>query len=369
MCGIIASISHTPRFNNVFKVKQQYEAQKERGQQGFGFVAVQKDDVVFCRTTTEEKIMEELDKLDDPSVLLFHHRIPTSSPNAVNANHPILIQNDDLLDFKYFVIHNGHISNSDERKKEHEKMGFSYATNVKWKYGKDGVATYDDYTDSEALAIDMALYAEGKLDTIPSSGSFAGFMLQVTKNNNPVAVYYARNSSPIKFYCNQDGSFFSSTGKGYMLDSDIMYKLDFTDKLVSKSPISPTNDATEEEHPTQEDSVVNYADREMGYDLHREPEETEEKNRWAVFDIGNLADYSVYEKRADRDTIALMQERELLMLEVESLGDQYDKLLDEASDASPYMSYELETLIKKANTLRSKIYTLEREIDDNLLLE
>ena len=224
MCGIISSITKNPKkVNIVDKVLKQFEAQKDRGLQGFGFVAVDDKKLTFVRTTTEKEIKEELAKLQDCSLLMFHHRIPTSSPNKAKANHPIKIENDKLFKYNYYLVHNGHIWNDDELKTQHEALGYKYSSIVNSSLYGDKVYSNKVFTDTEALGVEMALMIEGHKKTMDATGGIACFLLQTTKTNKPLNLFYFRNSNPIKFYHNQSGIFLSSEGKGRELPEDVMF--------------------------------------------------------------------------------------------------------------------------------------------------
>src|SRR3990167_897064 len=150
MCGIITSISlNKDKFNNVNMVLNQFTKQRLRGLAGFGFVAVDVagNKIEYVTTKREEDVIERLRQLGNNDLLFFHHRQPTSSPNHVEANHPIKIENWDKLDYKYFLIHNGHITNSDVLKKEHEKGGWKYTTSVNFHWGSKEDDLYEEYTD------------------------------------------------------------------------------------------------------------------------------------------------------------------------------------------------------------------------------
>lgn len=237
MCGIITSIAYDKSFDNKKKVWDQYQEQKHRGKDGYGFVAVTPDGIRYARATTEKAIKEELDKLPDTFLLMFHHRIPTSSVNSVNANHPIFIHNKKNLAHKYFLIHNGHISNHAALYDDHHKpMGFKLRTHAAYRYYQ-GKNDYDTYTDSEALGIELALYIEGKTDHLRTRGGVACFMLQVDQNDVPVRLFFFRNTNPINFYRNNHGCFFSSVGKGEELEADMLYCIDFLNGEVLKKPV------------------------------------------------------------------------------------------------------------------------------------
>lgn len=255
MCGIIASISRDhKKFNNSARVWEQYKDQCSRGKDGYGFVAVKDGEVRFVRAISEEKIKEALDKLGDTDLIIFHHRIPTCSINSIESNHPIFVHNKKNLQNKYFIVHNGMISNDDQLKKEHEALGIEYKTFSSYKIGEQSKTEYGDYTDSEALGVEMALYIEGKIQSANFKGGVACFILEIDQANNPVAFYAYRNTNPIKHYNNQVGQFFSSAGKGRDLPTDILFRYDLVDHVITKhkivigTPVPPTPPKDEHVH-------------------------------------------------------------------------------------------------------------------------
>lgn len=239
MCGIITAIQYDKRFDVKAKVLEQYEDQKGRGQDGFGFVAVSDEGITYSRSTNEKAIRAELDKVNDPWLLMFHHRIPTSSINSVPGNHPIFIHNKANLTHKYFLIHNGHINNSDELfDTKFKPMGFQIRSWGNWKYpAAPANEVHKAYTDSEALGVELALYVEGKTDIFRARGGTACFLLQVDDNNRPTKLFFFRNSNPINFYTNQFGDFYSSTGPGEELKSDNLFCHDFIENKITRNEI------------------------------------------------------------------------------------------------------------------------------------
>ena len=240
MCGIIGSIAIDKKFNNTGRVLEQFDYQRNRGLLGFGLVAVDMASKRLEYTTSkrEHEIRTKLEEFGESDFLLFHHRIPTSTPNHVDANHPIKIENWDKLDFKYFLVHNGHITNTDELRKEHEKDGWKYTTDVKFSWSSSANLVYTNHTDSESLGIELAKIIEGKEKEYKPLGGVACLMLQVDKNNRPVNFYHFRNASnPLNYFTNQSGMFFSSEGKGEKTKEGVLYKIDLSSFKTKRTKI------------------------------------------------------------------------------------------------------------------------------------
>lgn len=214
---------------------KRYRFQKQRGQEGFGFVSVEKGILTnLQRSKDEEGIEAELEK-DTGTEILFHHRFPTSTANFLEATHPIFVRHEDLK-YDYYVVHNGVIRNDDVLKKQHEEMGFAYTTSLTKKW----ISKFDTYishffNDSESLAIEVALAIEGAKKTIDAEGSIAFIAMQVDPETREViATYYGRNySNPLKL--NEQSNFISLTseGSGEMVPADKLFRLDEKTSLIT----------------------------------------------------------------------------------------------------------------------------------------
>ena len=213
MCGIIY-LKRNDGMSPVKPLLRRYEEQKTRGQEGYGFVAVKDGKVIgYERAKHFEEIEEQLQKFHEADEIMFHHRMPTSTPNLASCAHPIHVKNK-LLKHEYYLIHNGVIHNEDTLKGEHELLGFEYETEVeevvywqpkkkkknKHKHLENYSTTVVKFNDSESLAIEFALFNEGFKDTIGTTGSAAFVCYEVDpKTKMIVAVHYARNTgSPLK---------------------------------------------------------------------------------------------------------------------------------------------------------------------------
>lgn len=227
MCGIAFAYNSEKHSVNGL-IENIYDAQKSRGQKGFGFVEVL-DDKISHHTFVREK--EMLDKLKESKSnhILFHHRIPTSTSNNVNSNHPIF---SDWEGYKhnYYLIHNGHISNADELRKEHEKYGIKYNTDESNKF-----------TDSEALLHEVALVVEeiNEPKEFSAEGGMAFIMIQTDKENNPVALYYGRNYSNPMLLQQTENVFVlrSECATGAIVDANKLFRYDYTTKAITEQDI------------------------------------------------------------------------------------------------------------------------------------
>ncbi len=191
MCGIIFVHGKTSEQAKAL-ARHQFKSQITRGQQGFGIVEVRRNVTRprIRRALYTKPALEELDKVRSEGVM-FHHRIPTSTTNTIQATHPFRVTQ---AGRKIFLIHNGVITNEDDILKKlnitPEKLrSYSEKTDAK------GKVTYT-YNDSEALACDFLdalitgrkeLYAEGSAAIIAYEPALNGVWLY-RNDGNPLKV-------------------------------------------------------------------------------------------------------------------------------------------------------------------------------------
>jgi glucosamine 6-phosphate synthetase-like amidotransferase/phosphosugar isomerase protein len=172
MCGIIAAFNTEGKAVNDFIINQ-YENQYSRGEEGFGIIRInEKGKVHLDRACEPTKFMMDL-YTKKSKMIIAHHRFPTSTDNLIDQTHPMSISNP-ILDYDYLIIHNGVVRNDDELREKHLKLGFEYQTEYREVYGYSVNPTYTTkFNDSEAIAIELALFIEGKSAAIETEGSAA----------------------------------------------------------------------------------------------------------------------------------------------------------------------------------------------------
>lgn len=244
MCGIV----HVKRKDDKDALKmtwKRYISQKNRGTQGFGYVAVRKDKIMSVgRSALEKEIDDQIHKEENIDEVLFHHRFPTSTPNFAEATHPIFVSND-LLDYDYYVVHNGVITNDTKQKEEYDEMGFIFTTNIRHEYITRGTTYFDEqFNDSEAFAIDLALTLENKKPDMTSEGNIAFIAYQVNKKiGKVIRTFWGRNSgNPLVIDDNKAFISITSEGNGKVVEPDMLFCLDHItgyttheDKKIGKS--------------------------------------------------------------------------------------------------------------------------------------
>lgn len=219
MCGIVyaQSFDGSPVNNGIL---QQFDKQRSRGTQGFGLFDGQEMNMV--RAAKENKILKWLCKYNS-NLILFHHRMPTSTVNVKRAAHPFSTKGY-FGDDQYIMVHNGVIYNSDELFVEHQEKGMQYQSLL------------DDLTfnDSEALLWDLALTLEGKQPALTARGPVAFVCIKLHKGKLD-KMYFGRNTNPLNLFRHKDGIALSSEGEGKEIDSHKLYTWNYKLKrLTSK---------------------------------------------------------------------------------------------------------------------------------------
>lgn len=223
MCGII--YYNGEKANE--RIAQQYQMQKSRGSQGFGYVSIDNDKIHKEVRACGDDIFKKI-RRDNSPIVLFHHRFPTSTPNFAECAHPIKVSHK-TLKYDYYVTHNGIINNDDTLYARHKAMGFKYTTELheEWKM-KTGQRYVGDiqFNDSECLAIELALYLDGKKDTIDTTGSIAFVGIMTTKTGKYIKTFYGRNlGNPLTIKDSKKGIRISSEG-GQLLKHNVLYTIE-----------------------------------------------------------------------------------------------------------------------------------------------
>lgn len=142
MCGIIGCIAGEDRkeqFSNIFDL---YENQKLRGSNGAGVCVSNPSTGKVRRVRTYDPhwlfsayYKDLWGSIREGDLVMFHHRIPTSTPEGESYNHPLANENKDI-----FMVHNGILYNYEQVGKELMKKGHKFES-------YDGKT----FTDSEVL--------------------------------------------------------------------------------------------------------------------------------------------------------------------------------------------------------------------------
>lgn len=270
MCGIVAKIKREQDgVSTSSDILTMFNVQKNRGQRGFGYVSFDKNVNSWKRAEYLGDI-EKAIMLDHSRSIIFHHRLPTSTPNLADSTHPIYISHDELA-HDYYFVHNGVITNDEVLHGEHVALGYEYGTTVdtitRTKYHE---YTETCYNDSEALAIDVCRFIEGKQLDIKAIGSIAFIALQVNKKTGvAMRVFFGRNSNPLNIEFTTNELVLRSEGSKETTKPNKMYCLDIKswevtveDVAIGKEYVYPST--TYKTPQTMPDSF-NYDDYDYDY--------------------------------------------------------------------------------------------------------
>lgn len=242
MCGIIAAFNTENKVNtgedkkkkkkepiasvNEFIVNQ-YENQATRGKEGYGIIMIGQDKKIeLKRATTEPKFLLDL-YMKEASMIVAHHRMPTSSDNKLDQTHPIYVSNT-ILGYRYLVVHNGVVSNDNDLKDKHEKLGFKYVTEYT-KYFYQNTKT-TKFNDTEALAIEIALFIEGKTKAIGTLCRSAFVVVQLEKETDKATkVFFGRKGGDLNMSKTRGKMRLSSEGEGSEVKDLKLYSFEIGD--------------------------------------------------------------------------------------------------------------------------------------------
>lgn len=237
MCGLIYVKSLQKRANK--PTLKRYNKQSLRGSDGFGFCGLINGKLETYKRFQEEAEMTRAINESNADEILLHHRLPTSTVNLPEVNHPILIKQDK---FNYYVTHNGIISNAKQLKTEHNLAGYKYSTELteqtNWIIGAKTYASQKStsFNDSEAFAWDLVLFLEGKQTTLKSQGSIAFICLVTDKQGKANSIYFGRNSAnPLRYDLADDFFSLSSETGSQEVIADRLYMFDYKTAKISYS--------------------------------------------------------------------------------------------------------------------------------------
>lgn len=242
MCGIlyVEKLDHSPAHKSLIK---RFHHQRARGTEGFGYAPIENGFVKRVERAEKESEIRKVLEKESATAILFHHRWPTSTPNFPDMTHPIVVDNPNLKHV-YYLIHNGVISNTKELKKKHDEMGFQYTTDM---YKKNVWQTKNErwynkthmHNDSESLAVEVALYIEGKKQAIETTGAAAFICLETLRNGKVVKLHWGTNGGNPLMMERKDKKFLAlrSTGGGEPAKQNTLYTMDYKTKQISERDV------------------------------------------------------------------------------------------------------------------------------------
>lgn len=239
MCGIVSLIKRKDDGVSTNKtILGMFKSQKERGTEGLGFVSFDEIITSYQRRETEIEIERVLDKIESRSIM-FHHRLPTSTPNFADCTHPIKVSHKELK-HDYYLIHNGIISNDSILHDKHIEAGYEYTTRIVNKtITQNRVVESEKWNDSEALAINVARFIENVDDKIECRGSIAFVCLQVNKKTQAVLrVFWGRNTSPLSISFTENNLVLRSIGEKEIVEPNMLYALDLKTWKIEEAEVN-----------------------------------------------------------------------------------------------------------------------------------
>lgn len=241
MCGIITQIKKKDDgIPTNMTIIGMLASQIARGREGFGYIAFEDKITNYTRRETQHEIEKCLGNTNARSIM-FHHRLPTSTPNYADCTHPIKVSHQELK-HDYYLIHNGMISNDTILHDKHIELGYEYNTKVEKKISTQNyVYTTEEYNDSEALAIDIARYLEKKQSKIESKGSIAFVMARIIKEEGERfgevdAIFFGRNSSPLTINYTKNSLILRSEGENESVEANKLFCLNMSTFKIDSIP-------------------------------------------------------------------------------------------------------------------------------------
>lgn len=218
ICGIIGCKIKSSRQlrKTLWKI---YRYQKARGQQGAGVSILRKtpsDTDRVRRRRVKDVIKHKLiDSIQPGDFLLFHHRLPTSTPNIDRCNHPICSETGSI-----HLAHNGWVSGADYHYKRLKGKGHRFETEIlqvssaRLGFHYYGTGEVNNFTDSEVIVhelednldhSDIIQAIETTVENLYGSLTFAFFMKGVP------SIYLYRGSNPCSVYKDKAGNVWFSS--------------------------------------------------------------------------------------------------------------------------------------------------------------
>jgi len=355
MCGIIAEFKKPEKKKKTNElIANQYQEQINRGEEGFGLISINNKSKIATvkRAVKDSKILLDLyQKENENRSLVFHHRLPSSSRNEMSQTHPMEVESG-TLKYKYLVIHNGIINNAKERFEEQEKeLGFSLSTRI------DGMTN-----DSEALAIDIAMFIEEQTEKIKATGSAAFIALQLDiETNKVINIFFGRNSAnPLKLAMKNDEITLSSEGKGNNIKINTLYSFNLDKFKLKKKAMTISQYKTFVKPKTINERVE---ENKRNYEIYKEKGQKSLNHTNTMEGYGEEIEYHLKTKEKENKDIEKRLEIEENRNKQQPIGYNTDEefenkfeiedIIDETTEALEKEMYELISKITDKDTIFS----------------
>ena len=204
MCGIVGCAVDNPKHikRDLYSI---YRNQQYRGKSGFG-ICVKKLYGVIKRVRTKyeheifkSSIWEEIEKND---LIILHHRIPTSTPNRIECNHPLANPSQTI-----YLSHNGIISGYEELSNRKFESEIEVEPGLKF-----GWQFHNRFTDSELCLhrLDDLLLKNDMLEAVKILGEENYFSAFLIFHADEHKIYFTSNGADLSYYKFGDNKFISS---------------------------------------------------------------------------------------------------------------------------------------------------------------
>lgn len=230
MCGIVCIINPQRKIDPK-EVAERFNFQRKRGVEGFGFSYVsEKGKIITKRFMYESEAFLELAKVKSHAILL-HHRRPTSTENLPHQNQPIVRVTEQGT---YAMAHNGIIYNDTTLKNaDYKDLPFS---TLEVRDSDSRNVTPLKFNDSEVLLHSLVERIEDKTP-IKAAGAVAFVMMQGDKDGNIKNVYFGRNTNPLFYTKDRDGTIYISSEHRLlqhadMIKSNHVYRLSLNQEVL-----------------------------------------------------------------------------------------------------------------------------------------
>lgn len=225
MCGIVYMQSYDGSPVNKL-VYEQFDKQRSRGVEGFGIF----NGTHLVKAAQEKRITRWLKRpKNESNMILFHHRMPTSTINVRRAAHPFTTK-DYFGNVEYVLVHNGWVSNADKLWQNHQDE-----EKVPKEVNYSSLLEDLTFNDSESLLWDFALTMEGKQERQKAYGHVA-FVCMRLVNGVPEKLFFYRNpQKPLHMERSDKGLILSSEGPGKDIEADTLYTYNYAlNRLTSR---------------------------------------------------------------------------------------------------------------------------------------
>ncbi len=209
MCGVIGMYVVDSK-KVVDDIKTIMKSQISRGKEGFGASVLMVDGGMLHvreRWETYGEVWESsFWKIpSDGDFLLFHNRLPTSTPNITECNHPIANEDESIM-----MVHNGHVwVSSHEENHMFKNHHFETLLTTKRYIGDRLIDESYEYTDSEYAVHQLEDLIDGgktileAVEHVGDQHTACSFLYTLTKTKG---IYFSSNMQDLTYQVMKSGN-------------------------------------------------------------------------------------------------------------------------------------------------------------------